>query len=381
MLISRNQDIVRKIDLLCYGLRTNNNVEAIYDLQNPYDLTRTGNVGLQLRVGTSKLIANVPVFNHFTSHSPYIIENDDSNNYVIRNLNTNSYFPIEVVQSPSWYLETISNGNRVGQYILREGEDTLICSITKSCGYVYHNQQCRFCAIDANSMHNTAESESERYKSIIEAIEKALMYSSKDIQSINLTGGNTLRADKGVNRYLKIIRFIRARSTIPICVECSPPDLNDSLMVLRDEGVNAVMMNIEVWDERLRELFMPGKSTISVKRYIDAWKYAVNIFGKGNVSSVLIIGLEKEQIEKEAIDGILSCGVMPSIMPFRPNDGAVLENFRLADPKVVYRLTKYAARKALACGISYVSTPGCMGCGACTAEKDFVSIRRSDEHE
>lgn len=166
LLKSDTRDINNKIELLCYGLRTNETVDHIYNLQNPYDLTRTGNVGLQLKVGNSRLIANVPVFNKFTSQSPYSIETDCNNNYFVKNLITEECFSVEVVQSPQWYLDMISNGNHVGQYILREGADTLICSITKSCGYVYHNQQCRFCAISANSTHNTSKNEDERYDSL-----------------------------------------------------------------------------------------------------------------------------------------------------------------------------------------------------------------------
>lgn len=367
------KDIELKIQLLCYGLRTNENVNRIYDFQNPYDLTRTGNVGLQLRVGESRLIANVPVFNKFTSNSPFAIDEVSDDRYSITNSITNTSFPIEIISSPKWYLDTISNGNHVGQYILREGEDTLICSITKSCGYVYQQQQCRFCAINENNSHNTDESESDRYDSLIEAIEKVLKSPIPEVRSINLTGGNTLDSDKGLYRYIKIIRFIRSLSDLPICIECSPPETNDSLQILKNEGVNAVMMNIEVWDDKLRKMYMPGKSKIPVKRYIDAWKYSVNTFGKGNVSSVLIIGLEHESIDKEAIDYMLSCGVMPSIMPFRPNDGAILENFRLPDPKVVYALTEYAARNAVIQGLSFDRTPGCMGCGACAAEIDFYN--------
>lgn len=375
---SDTRDIKNKIELLCYGLRTNETVEHIYNLQNPYDLTGTGNAGLQLKVGDSRLIANIPVFNKFTSQSPYSIETDCNNNYFVKNLITEECFSVEVVQSPQLYLDTISNGNHVGQYILREGADTLICSITKSCGYVYHNQQCRFCAISANSTHNTSENEDERYDSLLEAIEIVLKSPIPEIKSINLTGGNTLDSDKGLNRYLRIIRYIRSHSNIPICIECSPPETNDSLQLLKDESVNVIMMNVKLWDERLREMYMPGKSKISVGRYIDAWKYAVKAFGKGNVSSVLIIGLESELVEREAVDKILSYGVMPSIMPFRPNDGATLENFRLPDPKVVYKLTEYAAKSAKIQGISYEHAPGCLGCGACAAEKDFISIEENE---
>ena len=75
-------DIIRKINLLCNGLQTNKYVEEIYDCQNPYDLTRTGNVGLQLLTGESRLVSNVPVFNKFVEESPYVLEKEGDKYFV-----------------------------------------------------------------------------------------------------------------------------------------------------------------------------------------------------------------------------------------------------------------------------------------------------------
>lgn len=371
-LIIYNTDIVRKIDLLCLGLKTNLFAKNIYDRQNPFDLTRTGNVGLQLRIGKSKLVTNVPVFNKFTENSPFSIIHLDDETYEIINSITNDRFPIEIIDTPKWYYEKLEKGNHVGQYVLREGEHTLISSITNSCGYIYNNLQCRFCAIGANSS-NIDESEGVRFNNVLEAILIAIKYYPNSFRSINLTGGNTLSSDRGLSKYLDIVKSIRDVSDIPICIECSPPEDNDSLLKLKKAGANAIMMNVEIWDMKLRKLFMPGKAIIPVSRYIDAWRYSVKLFGRGNVSTVLIIGLENEAVEQNAIEKILNCDVMPSIMPFRPNDGAVLENFRIPDPSVVYRLTQYAAKKARELNISIYDSPGCIGCGACATENDIIA--------
>ena len=63
---------------------------------------------------------------------------------------------------------------------------------------------------------------------------------------------------------------------------------------------------------------------------------------------------------------------MPSIMPFRPNDGALLEAFPKASPTAVLELTQYAAKKAKEYGIAPQGAPGCIGCGACAAELDLI---------
>ena len=359
------EDIYQKIELLCYGLKTNDVVEEIYEKQNPYDLTRTGNVGLQLLVGKRELVANVPVFNHFTDKSPFLLHRSDNGLYAV-NENTGANIEIQALNAPSWYKKKVAVKHYAGQYLLREGVNTLICSISNSCGYVAKNVQCRFCAIGKNTFNNISESDQERKYNII----KALSIAVNDEQ----TGGNTFSDDRGASKYIDFVKSIRSETSIPICIEMSPPKGDSSLIALKEVGVNGVMMNIEVWDESLRQMYMPGKALIQRSEYIHSWKSAVNLFGKGNVSSVIIIGLEDRESVKEAIDEMINLGVMPSIMPFRPNDGAILEKFPVTDPQLVMELTEYAANKSLKNQINIIDSAGCIGCGACAAEKDMMEL-------
>lgn len=369
----KKEDVYRKIELLCYGLKANDVVEELYDKQNPYDLTRTGNVGLQLLVGKRELVANVPVFNHFTDKSPFSLQRCDNRLYAI-NENTGINIEIRALDAPAWYKKKVAEEHYAGQYLLREGVNTLICSISNSCGYIAKNAQCRFCAIGKNTLNNTNESDQERKCNIIKALSIAVKDAQKIEKSINLTGGNTFSDDRGASRYLDFVKSIRSETSMPVCIEMSPPKSNTSLIALKEAGVDGVMMNIEVWDEALRQMYMPGKALIRRSEYIDSWKCAVKLFGKGNVSSVIIIGLENKESVKGAIDKMIELGVMPSIMPFRPNDGAILEKFPVADPQLVMELTEYVADKSLNNRINILDSAGCIGCGACAAEKDMMGL-------
>lgn len=369
----KKEDIYRKIELLCYGLKTNDVVEELYNKQNPYDLTRTGNVGLQLLVGTGELAANVPVFNHFTDKSPFSLHKYDNALYAV-NENTGANIEIRVLEAPDWYKKKVAEEHYAGQYLLREGVNTLICSISNSCGYIAKNAQCRFCAIGKNTLNNIHESDQERKCNIIKALSIAVKDAQKIEKSINLTGGNTFSDDRGASRYIDFVKSIRSETSMSVCIEMSPPKSDTSLFALKEAGVDGVMMNIEVWDEQLRQMYMPGKALIHRSEYINSWECAVKLFGKGNVSSVIIIGLENRESVKEAIDKMFELGVMPSIMPFRPNDGAILEKFPVADPRLVMELTEYVADKSLKNQINIKDSAGCIGCGACAAEKDMIEL-------
>ena len=363
-------DLFRKIELLCYGIRNEAIVDMVYSQQNPYDLTRTGNVGLQLLIGESKLAANVPVYNRFTEKSPFTLKQWNSD-IIISDNRTETSFPIVTIMSPPWYMDDVGDGCCAGQYVLREGLNTLICSISDSCGYAAKGTQCHFCAIAHHSEHNVREGRQSRIKHIKKSLSAALQ-SSEEVGSINLTGGNTITVDRGASRYIEYIQAIRKKSAIPICIELSPPGNLSSLQQLKDTGADAVMMNVEIWDKKYRKAVMPGKSIISREEYVTAWEYAVKLFGCGNVSSVIIVGLEEANSVKEAIDCMTDCGVVPSIMPFRPNNGAMLENHETVQPELVDELTQYAAEKILANHIQVKHLSGCIGCGACSAELDYV---------
>lgn len=370
-------DIRNKIELLCHGLRRNAIVDEVYDKQNPYDLTRTGNVGLQLLIGASKIAANVPVMNAFCDSSPFSLDRS-LNGYVLTDTNGRIVSEINIIQSPSWYMEEIGSGCYAGQYLLQEGKDTLIASITDSCGYVTNGTQCRFCAISHNSKNNVKESSANRKNHIKEALRIALQ-DNKKYASVNLTGGNTFTQDRGALGYVEFIKAIRNVSDIPICIEMSPPENSSFLEILQAAGASAVMMNIEMWNETERKQVMPGKSAIQKSEYIRSWDDAVRLFGRGNVSSVIIAGLEAERFVREAIVFMTDAGVIPSIMPFRPNDGSAMQKEPTTDPNLVEDLSKFAADMIVKKHIPVKNLPGCIGCGACSVELDYAIMRDKNE--
>jgi len=187
-----------------------------------------------------------------------------------------------------------------------------------------------------------------------------------------LTGGNLYTSDRGASQYIRILKEIRSLSNIPVAIEISPPE---DLKILEDFhkfGATAIEMNVEIWDDRIRKMMMPGKAQIKREYYIEAWKKAVEIFGKGNVGSAIIIGLESLESSFEGIKAMIDVDCLPSIIPFKPSSGAILEKFRNCSPAEVVSATKYATKLLAEKGLSSMNGPGCIGCGACTLESDFL---------
>jgi len=120
---------------------------------------------------------------------------------------------------------------------------------------------------------------------------------------------------------------IVARAKVPISVSCQP--LNSMQMrKLAEVGVNRVSIAL---DAATPELFEKVKGASSQSPY--AWEKqrktleeAVQVFGKGSVSTHLIVGLgENEQQMIETVQWCVDSGVCPSLFAFTPIAGTRLE--------------------------------------------------------
>ena len=78
---------------------------------------------------------------------------------------------------------------------------------------------------------------------------------------------------------------------------------------LKENGATAFVTNIELYDEKLRKEICPGKGEITNDVYFETLKNAVRLFGKGNVSSVLIVGIQPKEDIIDACKKLINIGV------------------------------------------------------------------------
>lgn len=356
-----------KAEIICYGIKRNEVSDKIYDMEHKTKVKRTSNMGLQLLL-SEDIIASIPYNEENHSNSEYYLYEEDKKVYLTNKKITIEVYPFPL-ESPAWYDYKLKNGRYISDYIQKEGRDVLICSVSSSCCYFSKNEQCAFCALNGGIITK----EDDRLDYIIEAL-KIILTEDDTIKSINLTGGNLYTSDRGASQYIRILKEIRSISNIPVAIEMSPPE---DLKILEDfhkYGATAIEMNVEIWDDKIRKMMMPGKAQIKREYYIEAWKKAALIFGKGNVGSAIIIGLESLESSCEGIKAMVDVDCLPSIIPFKPSSGAVLEKFRNCSPTEVLAATQYATKLLLEKNLSPINGPGCIGCGACTLESDFFNI-------
>jgi len=145
------------------------------------------------------------------------------------------------------------------------------------------------------------------------------------------------------NDLLALSTTIATRAKMPISVSCQP--LNKAQMEeLAEAGVNRVSIAL---DASTPELFYKVKGALCHSPY--AWEKqrktleeAVQVFGKGLVSTHLIVGLgESEQQVIETLQWCVDSGVCPSLFAFTPISGTALEG--LPQPSITsYRRVQLA---------------------------------------
>jgi radical SAM protein (TIGR04043 family) len=117
---------------------------------------------------------------------------------------------------------------------------------------------------------------------------------------------------------------------LPIQAQCKPPDDFIWFDRMKAAGIDSLGMHLEAEDPAVRARIMPGKVSVPLEYYYQAFEAAVRRFGRGQVSTYLLAGLG------DSLEGLLSMcdrliqlGVYPFVVPFIPITGTPLASHRL----------------------------------------------------
>jgi biotin synthase len=128
---------------------------------------------------------------------------------------------------------------------------------------------------------------------------------------------------------LALVTEIQSRADLPLSISCQPFNLKQ-MMLLKEVGIDRISIAL---DAATKELFDRVKGPLTSSPYEweaqrETLKKAVQVFGKDNVCTHLIVGLGES--EKEIIETIQWCidfGIYPSLFAFTPISGTLLETF------------------------------------------------------
>ena len=132
----------------------------------------------------------------------------------------------------------------------------------------------------------------------------------------------------------------------------SDSDYNEFLLYLRDEcGIKTMSINLELYNDRLRERFIPDKALLGKDSYMRFISRAVELFGSDNIRSSLVVGLEDQADTLAGAASLLDCGCMPVLSAFVPAPGTDMANYPAPTAEFLLDTVKKADNLAKKAGL------------------------------
>ena len=129
----------------------------------------------------------------------------------------------------------------------------------------------------------------------------------------------------GVFAHLQLlVKGIKQRCSIQVSVSCQPLN-KENIILLHSAGVNRLGIALDGATEAILSRVKGG--CINWAHQFELFEDALSIFGKGNVSTHVIVGLgETEKEAAETIGRCIDLGVLPALFAFTPVRGTALEH-------------------------------------------------------
>ncbi|MHA0287629.1 MSMEG_0568 family radical SAM protein [Mycobacterium sp. C3-094] len=276
---------------------------------------------------------------------------------------------VEVVTRPRFYDLCTVDGVPYEKLARLHGRDVLATTVVQTCIRYVEDQRCRFCTIE-ESLRSGATTAVKRPSELAEVAAAAVRLDG--VTQMVMTTGTSAGSDRGARHLARCVRAVKAAvPSLPIQVQCEPPADLEVLTELREAGADAIGIHIESLDDDVRKRWMPGKAQVSVERYRAAWREAVRVFGRNQVSTYLLVGLGEDP--QELISGaaeLIDMGVYPFIVPFRPQPGSLavdVDGARSPEAPVVEKVSREVALMLQSAGMTGADQrAGCAACGACS---------------
>jgi radical SAM protein (TIGR04043 family) len=257
--------------------------------------------------------------------------------------------------------------------------DSLASTVLQTCAYWGNDDQCRFCGIGLSlaGQRTTAKKRPEQLAEVAVAAKEL-----DGAVDATMTTGSTYGVDKGALYVARCGAAIKEAAGLPVEVQFEPPDDLDVINRVHDLGIDSLGIHVETFDPAVLAHIAPAKARTGIEAYFAAWERAVALFGVGQVSTYVILGMgEDPQLTVDGCKRAIDMGVYPFVVPLRPIAGSLLEDCQPPSAEYtesVYRqVVPYLAARGLS---AQGATAGCARCQACSAMatvEQAVSLSKS----
>jgi radical SAM protein (TIGR04043 family) len=309
----------------------------------------------------------VPVHTAPAHGSPYLVEAPDQAGRSRVRRGDSVLGEVQFPRRPRFYDLTTADGIPYSKLAVLHGRDVLATTVLQTCvRYVSRTKTCQFCAI-GQSLAAGRTTERKTPAQLAEVAKAAVELDG--VRHMVMTTGTPPGKDRGAAILAESAAAIKAAVDLPIQGQCEPPDDDIWFTRMRDGGIDTLGMHLEAVTQAVRARIMPGKAQVPLDRYMSAFAAAVEVFGRGQVSTYILAGLgdTAEAILAMSRD-LIALGVYPFVVPFVPISGTPLEHHPAPSPAFMHSVLGPLAEMLVAADLKAGDAKaGCGKCGACSA--------------
>jgi radical SAM protein (TIGR04043 family) len=313
----------------------------------------------------------VPVHTQGAARSMYVATPPDRRGVSILQSDDTVVCEISFPPQPRFYGLTTAEGIPYWKIALLHSRDTLATTLLQTCvRYGNSATKCQFCAIgESLKAGRTIARKTPSQLAEVAAAAQRL----DGIANVVMTTGTPPTDDRGASILSECASAVKSATDLPIQGQCEPPADFEWFLRMRDAGVDSLGMHLEAWDENVRRQIMPGKAEVTREFYLEAFAAAVEIFGRGQVSTYLLAGLgDTVESLHEAARVLIDLGVYPFIVPFVPVTGTPLATYRPPSAEFLRSVFGPVGQWLSEAGMtSNTVKAGCAKCAACSTLSTF----------
>lgn len=256
--------------------------------------------GLLLKDGSYLIVSYDYDFEN-QKREPYIVDVIDDKIWI-----TDEGKPLAEVtywEKPDYYNKKASNGEPFTKYISSRPQRIDI-QLSNYCHFWDRpGGGCKYCPLTPNFLKQKLSEERVNFKYVDEAVAEALKQEGR-FSGFMLTGGSILSGknvlDDELDAYIELLQLIgkyfEDGKNFPSQLICSAFDERQLERLRKETRLTHYTTDIEVLNEELFNWICEGKSHyIGYKEWKRRLIAAVDVFGRGNVSSGMVSGVELAQ--------------------------------------------------------------------------------------
>ena len=361
-------------------------LEGVMEMVKPWLKTELQSYGVRLKPGTlvgrnggagpaegivlliEDMVVSVPAFSTYVAQSPFELIERDGECFLAEGEQT---IPVRIPDYTRFHTQRTSDRRLFSEIALIHGDGCLGSTVWQGCVFWGTPKACQFCGIGLSLRSGLTVGQ----KSLTELVCVAQAAEELGIQHVVLTSGSE-KDGKEIEYLADSITALKQSTGLKIQAQCRPPQNINLLKKLKEAGADTLTINAESFDSDVLTKIAPNKAELGLSKYIESWEKAVELFGKNQVVSFVIVGLgETNHSIHEGVKLLARIGVYPFLVPLRPIPATSMQDSQPPSPARMKHVYVQAARIIKEAGLSCQKiSAGCGRCTACSALPDYEEV-------